>query len=380
MTGGRPSGRASVREDHAPREPGGPGLRGRQAAAGWLFVAPVLVILGLFLAIPVVMALWVSFSNWNGQGSPFGGSVEFVGLDNYRALLAEPGLARSDLAVALRNNVYFVALVVPIQTALALFLAVLVNRRILAGRGFFRTAFYFPSVTSSVAITVLFLFLFNTFGAVNAVLGWLGVNGPNWLADPRGVLHLVLSGVGVDATPAWLADHAFLGLSWWDWLAGPSVAMCVFIILAIFTTSGTFMLLFLAALQNVGADVEEAAIIDGAGSWSRFRRVTLPMIRPMVFTVLTLGLIATWQVFDMIYTGSQGAPGKTTLTPAFLSYSTSFVSQRWGQGAAISFVLFAIIVVLTAFQRWVLRDRPLSRRRRFQPPEAAGATTAKVAP
>ena len=93
-------------------------------------------------------------------------------------------------------------LVVPLQTALALFLAVLVNRQALRGRGFFRTAFYFPSVTSSVAITVVFLFLFSTSGAVNALLGWLGINGPNWFNDPRGVIHLALGALGVDAAPA----------------------------------------------------------------------------------------------------------------------------------------------------------------------------------
>ena len=112
--------------------------------------------------------------------------------------------------------------VVPLQTALALFLACWCTQRMLRGRGFFRTAFYFPSVTSSVAITVLWLFLFSTSGAVNAALGWIGINGPNWFQDPRGLLHLALGGVGVDAAPAALADHDFLGVSWWDWLAGPS--------------------------------------------------------------------------------------------------------------------------------------------------------------
>ncbi len=154
-----------------------------------------------------------------------------------------------------------------------------------------------------------------------------------------------------------------LGVSWWDWLAGPSVAMSAFILMAVFTTSGTFMLLFIAGLQNIGADVQEAAMMDGANGWQRFWRVTLPQLKPVLFTVLTLGLIGTWQVFDQIYTGTQGGPGKTTLTPAYLSYSSAFLSQQWGQGAAIAFVLFVIIVALTILQRFVLRDRPVSRRR-----------------
>jgi multiple sugar transport system permease protein len=342
------------------------GPSGRQGAAGWLFVSPTLLVLGLFLVIPVVMAAWVSVSDWTGRGSPFASGVSYVGAKNYAALLTGGGLATKDFGTSLRNNAYYVLLVVPLQTALALFLAVMVNRRMLRGRGAFRTAYYFPSVTSSVAITVLWLFLFSTSGVVNGVLAWFGVHGPNWFADPDGVLHLVLGSLGVDTAPAGLADHGLLGISWWDWLAGPSVAMSAFILMAVFTTSGTFMLLFLAALQNVSGEVEEAAVMDGTSGWQRFRFVTLPMLRPTVFTVVTLGLIGTWQVFDQIYTGTQGGPAKTTLTPAYLSYNTAFNNQQWGQGAAIAFLLFAIIVVVTALQRLATRDRAVPRRRRFR--------------
>jgi multiple sugar transport system permease protein len=104
-------------------------------------------------------------------------------------------------------------------------------------------------------------------------------------------------------------------------------------------------------------------MVDGASGWQRFRLITLPQLRPTLFTVLTLGLIGTWQVFDQVYTGSQGEPGKTTLTPAFLSYTAGFVNQAWGQAAAIAFILFAIIVVLTLLQRYVLRERGVSNRR-----------------
>jgi multiple sugar transport system permease protein len=334
------------------------GIRGNEARYGWAFTAPAILIIGVFLVLPILLALWVSFSDWNGLGSPLGNS-DFGG-KNYAKVLVDSGLAQRDFGTSIRNNLYYVLLVVPLQTALALFLAVQVNRRMLRGRGFFRTAFYFPSVTSSIAITTIFIFLFTSSGAVNEVLGWLGVNGPNWFADPRGVLHLVLGGLGVDGSGA-AAAAGPLGLSWWDWFAGPSVAMCVLIILAIFTTSGTFMLLFLAALQNVGAEIEEAAAVDGAGPFRTFFSVTLPMLKPTLFTVLTLGLIGTWQVFDQIYLTGRGAPAKTLLTPAFLAYDTSFSDLKWGQGAAISFILFGIIVGLTLFQRWVLRDRDLGR-------------------
>lgn len=339
------------------------GIRRGQATAGWLFSAPAFLLLVVFLVIPILMALWVSVSDWGGRGSPFSSGVGFVGAKNYAAITSGGGLAEQDFGTALRNNLWYVLLVVPLQTALALLLAVLVNNRVLKGRGFFRTAFYFPSVTSSVAITVLWYFLFNPAGAINKLLSFVGITGPNWPADATGVLHGLLAAVGVQDGPALLTDHTFVGISWWEWLAGPSVGMLILISMAVFTTSGTFMLLFIAALQNLSEEVEEAAMVDGASAWQRFRMVTLPQLRTTLFTVLTLGLIGTWQVFDQVFTGSQGDPGKTTVTPAYLSYVAGFQNQEWGQAAAIAFILFAIIVVLTVLQRVVLRDRRVSRRR-----------------
>jgi multiple sugar transport system permease protein len=348
-----------------------PGIRGHQAAAGWLFLAPVIVILGVFLVLPIAAAAWVSFSDWNGNGSPLGANAHFVGLDNYRQLLTTPGLDQNNFGTAIRNNLYYVALVVPIQTAVSLFLAVLVNRRV-KFVGFFRTAFYFPSVTSSVAITVLFLFLFNPTGVINKLLSYLGATGPAWLYDPRGLFHVILGQFGVHQSSS-LANGFFLGVSYWDWLAGPSIAMCVFIVMAVFTTSGTFMLLFLAGLQNIDDSVNEAAALDGASEWRKFRHITVPMIRPTLFTVVTLGLIGTWQVFDQIYVGTKGSPLNTTLTPAFLSFNASFNSNEWGVGAAIAFILFAIIVFFTVATRLLTRspDR-VPRRRRFGPTEGLG--------
>jgi len=353
----------AVMAPSAAPSPGAPrkrrrGLRQGQAASGWLFVSPVLLILGLFLLVPVVMAAWVSVSDWTGRGSPFSGNVHFIGAANYGQVLWAGGLSESDFGTALKNNLWYVILVVPLQTIVALSLAMMVNRRLLRGRGFFRTAYYFPSVTSSVAITVLWLFLFSTTGAVNAVISYFGVKGPNWFNEPAGIFHF-----GATGGPAALTGNTLLGVSWWDWLGGPSVAMTAFVILAIFTTSGTFMLLFLAALQNLSDDVDEAAMMDGASARQRFFRVTLPQLRPTLFTVITLGLIGCWQVFDQIYTGTHGNPSKTTLTPAYLSYTAAFNNQQWGQGAAIAFILFVIIIFFTIIQRIVLAEKRVSKRR-----------------
>ena len=336
------------------------GIRSNEGRMGWLFVSPAVIIIGVFLVVPILLAFYVSFSDWSGRGSPLGNSA-LVGGDNYSKVLVEDGLSKSDFGTSIRNNFYYVLLVVPLQTALSLFLAVQVNQRILRGRGFFRTAFYFPSVTSSIAITTIFLFLFTASGAVNSVLRFFGINGPNWFSEPKGLIHNALAGFGIMKPEGFWAGEGPLGISWWQWISGPSVAMTTLIILAVFTTSGTFMLLFLAALQNVSGEIEEAARMDGAGAFRKFFSVTLPMLKPTLFTVLTLGLIGTWQLFDQVAFTGGGAPGKTVLTPAYLAYFTSFEDFKWGQGAAISFILFVIIVALTLLQRYILRDRDVGK-------------------
>ena len=197
------------------------------------------------------------------------------------------------------------------------------------------------------------------------LLSFFGLNGPAWFYDADGLFHVILKTFGVHNPPAGLTNGFFLGVSYWDWLAGPSVAMCVFVIMAVFTTSGTFMLLLLAALQNIDDSINEAAELDGASEWRKFRHITVPMIRPTIFTIVTLGLIGTWQIFDQIYVGTKGSPLNTTLTPAFLSFNASFNSNEWGVGAALAFILFAIIVFFTVITRILTRDRDTIRKPRF---------------
>ena len=331
-------------------------IHGREGVAGWLFTAPMIIILGVFLFVPILMALWVSVTNWRGNVDPFGGgpNAAFVGAKNYSSLFLQDGLARSNFMQSVGNTFYYVLLVVPLQTATSLMLALIVNNKLLKGKSFFRTAFYFPSVTSSIAISTVFLFLFSNTGAVNGFLKVLGIDGPQWFSDSRGLLHLFLGLFGAD-NPAWAQGEIF-GRTLWDWLSGPSVAMSVIIVLAIWTTTGTFMLMFLAALQDLPVEVDEAAMLDGVSPWQKLRLVTIPMLKPALFLVTTLGLIGTWQVFDQIYVMGKGAPAGTTMTPAFLSYNTSFKSNAWGSGAAMAFVIFLIIVLLTWWQRRIMRE------------------------
>lgn len=354
----------------------------RQPVAGWLFVTPMIVIIGLFLVIPIFMALWVSVSNWTGRGSPFGGNTEFIGLKNYKDLLTTQGLARQDFMTSLRNTFYYVIGVVPLQTVLALLLAVLVNQKWLRGRTFFRTAFYFPSVVSSVAISLVFLYLFAGSGAVNAMLEFFGIHGPNWFQDPRGLIHLAGDGLGLWDTsnpPAVLADTKVMNLPLWEWFAGPSVAMSGIMFQVIWTTAGTFMLMFLAALQDLPSEVEEAAMVDGANARQRFWNVTVPHLRPTIFLVITLGVIGTWQVFDQMYVMSHGGPSKTTLTPAYLSYTAAFESQKWGRGAAMAFLLFLLIFFMTQAQRYLLRDKDEAAANKARKAQAKAAKKAVAA-
>lgn len=331
-------------------------IRGERRA-GLLFAAPAVVVMVIFLIGPIFMAAWVSLLDWNGQSSPFTGDFEFVGGENYQRLLGEDGLLRSDFMISIRNTFYFMAFSVVGVTVLSFVLALAVNSRIVKGRGFFRLVFYFPSITSSVAISVVFLFLFASSGVVNAMLAWFGIEGPKWFNDPSGVVHLLLGAVGVDSAPSWLADNTVGGLSVWEWLAGPSVAMCALIFLSIWTSSGAFMLFFLVGLQNIPVELEEATTIDGATKRQRFWYLTLPMMRRMIVLVITLALIGSWQVFDQIFIITQGSPVKTTLTPAYISYQRSFSDGQFGVGAAVAFVLAAIIILLTLAQRWIGRER-----------------------
>jgi multiple sugar transport system permease protein len=321
-----------------------------QGFSGWMFIAPALIGLLIFTLLPIFMALWVSFRDWTGFGPPM--ESNFIGLDNYRSLTTQAGLPRTDFAISLRNNLYYVLGVVPMQTAIAFFLANLLNQKFLKAKGFFRTAYYFPSITSSIAVSLIFIFLFQRNGAINWLLSrFLPIGNLNWLDNADGVIHNALGVVGFDQAPTVLAENSFMGLSYWQWLSGPSVTLLAIMVLATWTTIGTLMLIFLAGLQNIPGDVEEASQIDGASRTQHFFFVTLPMMKPTLFFVLTIGVIGTWQVFDQIFAISAGGPQKTTLTPAYMVYREGFQNFSMGRATAVSFLLFIIIMVFTVVQR-----------------------------
>lgn len=332
------------------------GIKGQDredAVAGLLFMTPAMIIFTVFLIIPIIFALYYSFTDWNGISPP--SEANFIGVDNYENVLAGGGIRQSDFFKALKNTTYFALGVVPVQTILALLLAVVVNQKMLRFKNFFRTAYYFPSITSSVAISLIFLFLYQRSGLINNVLETItfGAWEPiAWMSDARGLIHIVLESLGITLRdgPEFLRTQ-LLGLTVWDWISGPSVALAAIMIMNIWTTIGTMMIIFLAALQDIPSSVYEAASVDGATAWPTFRRITVPMLRPTIFFVVTLGLIGTYQVFDQIYVMSSGGPAKTTLTMAYMVYRNGFRNSEMGLGAAIAILLFIIIFVLTLIQR-----------------------------
>jgi multiple sugar transport system permease protein len=337
--------------------------RREEAIAGYVFVAPAFLIFLIFLVIPILFSLYISFTNWNGitplsQADAYQG----VGLDNYNQLLLQPGFAQSDFFKSLKNTTYYVLGVVPVQTFLALILAVIVNQRWLKGKGFFRTAFYFPSITSSVVISLIFMFLFARSGVVNLLIKAIFPNYQQvtWLEDPNGIVHNILGlfGVTLRSAPEWVRNEV-AGLRIWDWISGPSVTMLTIMILNTWTTIGTMMVIYLAALQNIPGQVYEAAVVDGATTWQIFRKITVPLLRPTTFFVITLGLIGCFQVFDQIFVISSGGPAKTTLTIAYLVYNNGFKNSAMGIATATAILLFIIIFVFTMLQRRVVGGEKL---------------------
>lgn len=331
----------------------------QDAIAGWLFMTPALLVLGLFLVTPIVFAAYYSLTDWNGISPPH--QAEYVGLYNYTELLVAGGTRQADFFRALKNTTYFALGVVPTQTVISLFLAVVINQRGLRYKGFFRTAYYFPSITSSIAISMVFLFLYQKGGLINQVLEAITFGrwaSPAWLNAPEGLIHLLLGKFGITLRdgPEVLRAN-ILGLTVWDWISGPSVALTAIMLMNIWVTIGTMMLIFVAALQDIPTFVYEAAQIDGANAWQTFSNITVPLLRPTLFFVITLGLIGTYQVFDQVYVMTAGGPAKTTLTMAYIVYRNGFRNSEMGLGLATAVLLFVIIFVLTLIQRRITREK-----------------------
>lgn len=214
-----------------------------------------------------------------------------------------------------------------------------------------------------MVISIIFMWLFQRGGLVNTSIqafasGYGNADFVNWLDDPRGIIHIILEKFGVVRLDVgdW-ASNRYFGNTVWDWFSGPSVTMLTIMILNTWTTIGTMMVIFLAALQGIPSHVYEAAAIDGANGWQIFRRITVPLLRPTTFFVVTLGLIGTFQVFDQVFVISSGGPAKTTYTIAYMVYLNGFDRSAMGLAAATAILLFIIIFTFTMLQRLFVGER-----------------------
>ncbi|MEU0370700.1 sugar ABC transporter permease [Streptomyces sp. NPDC006283] len=282
--------------------------RAREIWAAYGFISPWIIGFLVFTAGPMVASLFLSFTDYDGIGE-----AHNVGFDNYRQLFEDPSVARS-----LMNTLAFTVLRVPLSMAFALLLAMLLLK---AGRaaGFFRTVFYLPVMTPSVAVGILFLLLFNgNVGLVNHVLGFVGIDGPSWTTDG-----------------AWVKPGLVLTTLW---------------------SVGSTVVIYFAALKNVPKDLYEAAELDGVGRWNSFRHVTLPQISGTLFFTLIVNTIASLQTFTEAYTAFFGSSNSQTYSnDAALFYvvylfQQAFQYMHMGYASALAWLLFLVIVAITVVQ------------------------------
>ena len=283
-------------------------MRSRRTAGLW-FVAPALGLIGAFFAVPVLASLLLSFTDFDVYAVARPDRLRLVGLENYRRLLDDPRFW-----LAFRNTAYFVLVGGPLSIAVSLAAALLLDARLARFRGVFRSVLFMPVVTTLVAVAVVWRYLYH----------------------PRlGLLNHLLARVGVDPI---------------DWLGDPVWAMPAIILLAVWKNFGFNMVVFLAGLQSVPARLYEAACLDGAGAWQQFRRVTLPLLRPTLVFVTIITGIGYFQLFAEPYVMTQGGPAGATLSVVLLMYEEGFRWWNMGYGAAVAFVLFAVILALTLLQ------------------------------
>jgi len=278
------------------------GARIREAGWGYAFVVVPMVVFGLFFIYPFGYAVYISFYNWGILGK-----VNGVGWHNYHQVLSDP-----IFHTAIKNILEYTLVVVPLEMALGLSMALVVNSKIRA-QPFFRSAFYFPSIASSVAITTIFIYLLNADGLLNRIVG----GHRPWFNDEH--------------TAIW----SIVGLNAW-------------------TTSGTIMLWYLAALQSISTDVYEAAAVDNTSTWRTFWKITFPLLRPAHFFVLVVFGIGALKLFDQSFIVSQGSggPNYATYTPVLYIYREAFAGNaQFGVAAAAGVIYFIVIFVLTLGQR-----------------------------
>lgn len=286
----------------------------RTSYAGWIFVAPALAAIAVFFVVPVAGALVMSFTDFDIYALADLANLRFIGLDNYVRLLQTPLFWQ-----ALLNTLYFVVVGVPLSIVVSLGAALLLHSRLARFKPFYRTALFAPVVTTLVAVAVVWRYLLHTkYGLLNYALGAFGIDPIDWLGDPH-------------------------------W------AMPAIILLSVWKNFGYNMIILLAALQAVPAELYESARIDGAGAWRQLRDVTLPVLAPVLLMVSILTMAGHFQLFAEPYVMTQGGPAQRTITVLYFMYDEGFKWWSLGSASAVAFVLFVLMFAVTLLQLRVAR-------------------------
>lgn len=285
-------------------------LKRKNTLTALSFIAPNFIGFFLFTLVPVVFSLILAFMEWDSFSSP-----EFVGMKNFSKMLGD-----DTFWISLKNTFLYTIGVVPLTLVCSLGLAILLNKKV-RGMKFFRTAFFFPYVTSLVAIAVVWNMLFHpTMGPINQFLKFFIENPPGWTSSS-------------------------------DW------ALTAIIIVSVWRGMGYYMILYLAGLQSVPKELYEAASIDGANKWQQFRNVTLPSLRPTTFFVSIMLVINCFKIFDLVQVMTAGGPGRATNVLVYQIYNEAFVKFNFGYASAIAMVLFVIVLGITVIQfKWNQRQ------------------------
>lgn len=286
----------------------------RNALSGYLFISPMLFGIIVFTLFPIIASVVLSFTDWKfitGYDA-----IRFVGLQNYERLIDDSVFKQS-----LINN-FWLLLVIPVTLVLALVLSYLINNHV-KGKNAFKVVYFMPNISSIVAVAVVFQIIFHpTYGPLNSMLKAIGISDP----------------------PMWLAD--------------PSYALLSVMMIMVWVELGYNMIIYIAALQSIPKDIYEAAEIDGASSWIKFRKITVPMLSATTFFLLVTGVIGSFKAFSLIKVLTNGGPSSSTSTIVFDLYDTAFVSLKTGYASAMSIVLFLCVLFITAVQwygqrKWV---------------------------
>jgi len=287
----------------------------RTAGVGWAMLAPAAVLMIVFLIIPILLTFGLAFTNAR-LISPV--PAKFIGIDNFVRLFGSATFWKS-----LLNTVIFAIVIVPVQSGLALVLALLVNAKV-RGTNFFRTVYFLPVVTSMVVVSMLWLFMYQQNGLINALLGRLGIVGPDWLGDSR-------------------------------------TALFALIVMSAWQAMGFHMVIWLSGLQTIPGELYEAASLDGASTWQQFAYVTWPgLLQTRTFILITI-TIAAFSLFTQVNVMTQGGPLDSTSTVVFQAVRTGFQQQQTGYASSISLVFFVIVLAVSLVQRYLTRDKELKR-------------------